>query len=661
MVKFFNSISQIGLLVAVLLLAGLAWVEPSWAVDNLRLTNKAQDQHHPTVSGSRIVWQDDYAGKSRIYALKIGSAPVRLTNTSSNDKLPRVDGDTVVFERRSAPGALVDSDIWMYRFSTGAASVVSDNDGAQYGPDISGDRVVWYQFNALTGWDIMIKDLSTGSVYQLTKDPGKSLRPRISKNHVVWTDDRFEQFDIFSYDLGEDSDGDGTPNYREDSKPWPDPALRRLTNGAAQDDKPDIDNGRIVWRSFQDNEYKLYWYDLAAPGAGARWVRTVRGIGAKPSITISGNRLAFTDVPAGADPDVNVDLFTRNLISGLTTRVTSGAYRREAPELNGNRLVYQDNRHGWQWDVYRVDFDSRAPAPPGTVTVLDTKKGRELRVSWSVSPASDTWFYDVYRRKGRGPWEFLRRTASRAFYDRGLPQGQRIYYRVRTIDWSGNLGGLSSWGSAVATDKTPPSAPVVRSWTHPNQRRWYKSNDPRLAWTPPADNTGIRGYSYIMDRKMRTVPDRRLESPRPFRNTSNKADGIWYFHVRAKDRSGNWSPPTHFRVRIDSRRPRMRRRSPGKLATGVDRDAPIIVRFSETSNIRRRTLNKDTFYLVHSVTGRKVRATISYNGPTKTARLWPKSRLARKMWYRVRLTTGIKDYAYWRFSGTGWSIRTGTR
>ncbi len=459
MAKFFNSISRIGLLIAALLLTGLAWAEPSWAVDNLRLTSEAQDQHRPTVSGSRIVWQDDYAGKSRIYGLKIGAAPVRLTDSSGNDRLPRIDGGIVVFERRSAPGALVDSDIWMYRFSTGAASVVSNNAGAQYGPDISGDRVVWYQFNALTGWDIMIKDLSTGSVYQLTKDPGRSLNPRISKNHVVWTDDRFEQFDIFSYDLNEDSDGDGIPNYREDSKPWPDPALLRLTSGAAKDDKPDIDNGRVVWRSFQGDEYKLYWYDLAAPGAGVRWVRTVRGVGAKPSITISGNRLVFTDVPAGADPNLNVDLYTRNLVSGLTTRVTSYGYRQEAPELNGNRLVYQDNRHGWQWDVYLADFDSQDSAPPGTVVVdtqkpiaqmetpfvsTKTSKRPTFKVKWSgtdPAPSSLIKGYTVrYRpstsRKWR-TWKSNTKSTSALFEGKA---GVTYYFRVKATDNAGNYG-----------------------------------------------------------------------------------------------------------------------------------------------------------------------------------------------------------------------------
>ncbi len=659
MVKFLKSMIRFSLVVGAFLLVALAWAAPSWAVDNFRLTSQAQDQYRPTVSGSQVVWQEDKAGKSRIYGMKLGSSPVRLTDPSGDDRLPRVDGDMVVFERRSAPGVLVDSDIWMYRFSTGVASAVSDTADTQYGPDISGDRVVWYEFNPGTGWDIMLKDLSTGGIYTLNQPGGRSLSPRISKNLVVWTDDRNGQFDIFYYDLSVDSDGDGTPNYRDGDNPWPNPALVRLTSGDTKDEKPDVDNGRIAWRSYQGNQYKLYWYDVAAPGA--HLVRTVRGIGARPSITVSGNRIVYTDVPAGADPDFNVDLYTRNLSSGLTTRLTSLSSRQEAPELNGQRLVYQDNRHGWQWDVYRINFDTEAPLPPGSVTVTDTFKGRELLVSWAASPASDTWLYEVQRRKGGGSWEFVRRTASRAMYDTGLPQGPRIYYRIRTIDWSGNLGRTSSWGSGVATDKTRPGAPAVWSSTHRNQRIWYKSNDPKVLWTPPADPSGIRGYSYIMDRKMRTVPDRRLESPRPFRIANDRADGIWYFHVRAKDRSGNWGPTSHFRLRIDSRPPRMRRRSPGKMATGVDRDAPIMVRFTDISNIRSGTLNHNTFYLVHSVTGKKVPATITYDGPSKTVRLWPRSRLASKMWYRVRLTTGIKDYAYWRFAGTGWSMRTGTR
>jgi len=58
-------------------------------------------------------------------------------------------------------------------------------------------------------------------------------------------------------------------------------------------------------------------------------------------------------------------------------------------------------------------------------------------------------------------------------------------------------------------------------------------------------------YSFVLDQNPGTVPDTVPEWNIPGSSYSGKADGVWYFHVRAQDYLGNWGPAAHRRVQID--------------------------------------------------------------------------------------------------------------
>ncbi|MEA2075516.1 MAG: PKD domain-containing protein [Euryarchaeota archaeon] len=104
-------------------------------------------------------------------------------------------------------------------------------------------------------------------------------------------------------------------------------------------------------------------------------------------------------------------------------------------------------------------------------------------------------------------------------------------------------------------DITPPPPPVISSSTHPNENNWYDNNDPSFTWTTPSDTSGIAGYSYTIDHSSSTTPDTSVDTTGNSKSYSNKADGTWYFHVRAKDGAGNWGNADHYRVKIDTTKP----------------------------------------------------------------------------------------------------------
>lgn len=66
------------------------------------------------------------------------------------------------------------------------------------------------------------------------------------------------------------------------------------------------------------------------------------------------------------------------------------------------------------------------------------------------------------------------------------------------------------------------------------------NKNPIFNWTTPTNETGIAGYSYILDCSSSTIPDKIIDRQKNTKSYSSMADRIWHFHVRAKDNASNW-------------------------------------------------------------------------------------------------------------------------
>ena len=89
------------------------------------------------------------------------------------------------------------------------------------------------------------------------------------------------------------------------------------------------------------------------------------------------------------------------------------------------------------------------------------------------------------------------------------------------------------------------AGPSVISSTHPEPAQWYKSDAPSFSV-----ESGGSAYSFAFDALPDTVPDEVSDTTDPKISFSNKASGVFYFHVRMK-KGGVWSDSTHFKVQID--------------------------------------------------------------------------------------------------------------
>lgn len=91
-------------------------------------------------------------------------------------------------------------------------------------------------------------------------------------------------------------------------------------------------------------------------------------------------------------------------------------------------------------------------------------------------------------------------------------------------------------------------APEIFSSTHSEEEKWYLNNNPEFHWEISSEITDV---SFDLDKNSDTQPDIISEGKINSKTYENISDGIWYFHLRAKDNFG-WSSTRHFAVYIDT-------------------------------------------------------------------------------------------------------------
>ena len=117
-----------------------------------------------------------------------------------------------------------------------------------------------------------------------------------------------------------------------------------------------------------------------------------------------------------------------------------------------------------------------------------------------------------------------------------LPAGAKPRLRsIELVDWNGGerLFGTKSHGQ---------SAMRGGSYDIDNLRigKYCASGDVTFKWAC-TDDSGVVGYSFLLDGDPLAVPEATVASTRPEKSYECLADGRWWFHVRAKDGCGNWA------------------------------------------------------------------------------------------------------------------------
>ncbi len=115
-----------------------------------------------------------------------------------------------------------------------------------------------------------------------------------------------------------------------------------------------------------------------------------------------------------------------------------------------------------------------------------------------------------------------------------------------------------------------PRAPEISSPSHGNQNLWYNNNNPEFTWDLPA---GVSSISWSLDHDPSSVPSSEFTSPGTGKQFTLVDDGLWYFHLRFKNKKG-WGPASYYPIKIDATLPSNLeiKESPGSTAVAYKRD-----------------------------------------------------------------------------------------
>ncbi|MBI4281039.1 hypothetical protein HY628_02480 [Candidatus Uhrbacteria bacterium] len=120
--------------------------------------------------------------------------------------------------------------------------------------------------------------------------------------------------------------------------------------------------------------------------------------------------------------------------------------------------------------------------------------------------------------------------------------------QVLANDGAGTALSVDRGRGNYTIEPQPPEGVKVFSETHPFPNRWYNNNSPVLNWEKDA---GVTDFSFEFNNQPSTTPDNNPETDQTITAYENQADGLWFFHIKAR-KNNVWGSTTHFPIRIDT-------------------------------------------------------------------------------------------------------------
>ncbi len=196
--------------------------------------------------------------------------------------------------------------------------------------------------------------------------------------------------------------------------------------------------------------------------------------------------------------------------------------------------------------IAEIDEDGRIvegePVTERTGTVASpsfTSLDGEPYVLWFTNPAGNSRVAIARRERGFWSSRFLSPVSGRATFTHVLAHRGRLH-----VLWQNRLAETRAELVYLEPDQRvlPPTVRPV------NFARGRRSGEDTavIAWDPPPDPSGIRGYSYVWSRDSEAEPVEELLVGADVRSRSFEADtdGPWYLRIIATDLAGNWSDPS---------------------------------------------------------------------------------------------------------------------
>ncbi|WP_229391445.1 PKD domain-containing protein [Methanosarcina sp. DH2] len=266
---------------------------------------------------------------------------IRLTKNESDQYIPAINGNRIVWTDTRNDNEDENYDIYMYDLSAFRETQITTNESWQSSPAIYNNRVVWVD-NRSGNWDIYMYDLSTSKETQITTNKSNQFNPVIYGDRIVWTDERngVGNTDIYMYDL---------LTSRE----------TQITTSVLRDLGIAIYGDRILWavnREYQDaGNTDIYVYNLSE--SRETQIATNKSV---YGLAIYGDRIVWAD-----DRNGNADIYMYNLSTSKETQITTNGSEQIYPDIYGDRIVWEDwrnmndgGRRNVNSDIYMYDIST---------------------------------------------------------------------------------------------------------------------------------------------------------------------------------------------------------------------------------------------------------------------------------------------------------------
>jgi len=110
-----------------------------------------------------------------------------------------------------------------------------------------------------------------------------------------------------------------------------------------------------------------------------------------------------------------------------------------------------------------VDDPPGAPGTPANPAAAASLAG--VRVTWDANTETDFSYYIVYKGTGADPTAEYKRTYTNYIYDNDVSYGTTYHYRVKAVDWAGNISDYSNSVNAAPSRVDPLDLDIeVRPW-----------------------------------------------------------------------------------------------------------------------------------------------------------------------------------------------------
>ena len=292
-------------------LCTVVMVSPAVGAGEVKIETLDSVQGHPSISGDRIVWEDNRNGNWDIYLWNISTETETLitTNTSTSDQRnPSISGNLIVWED-NRHGA--NPEIYLYDLTTGIERQISYSGAENYQqePAVDGTNIVY--MDSMNGYyNIYLYDLQAQRRHSLNEDSKTQWHPVISGDDVAWIDWTTSTLYLCSISAG------GQPI--------------AVSNGITTPRALALNRSRVVW----SDDAGIAFYDRAT--GTTRWLILSQASQQNP--VISGNTVIWEE-----DHTVT-SLYRYDLMTHQTTRLTNSPSNQNSASIDGTRVVYVDDR-----------------------------------------------------------------------------------------------------------------------------------------------------------------------------------------------------------------------------------------------------------------------------------------------------------------------------